>query len=186
MKFCEKCGKELLDEKFCPDCGNEINCITENKEIDENETQENDCNQTEAKTENAVNILLSSKKAIIAGGIVVLAVIIVIIALLNKGPNFKKIFDEYCDPIWAEVGSDKSYLHIDTNPYDEEDNGIAYYASYTAIENVNAELGLPDSLFDDMGKTTGNDGKQTEEFDDIKVSWKYHPDKGLEVTYKKK
>ncbi len=186
MKFCEKCGKELLDEKFCPACGNEIDSITDEKEIEDNVMQESDCKQTETKTGNGLNIAFLSKKAIFFGGIAVLAIIAIVIISLNKGPNFNKIFNEYCDPIWAEVGSDKSYLYIDTNPYDEEDSGIAYYESYTAIEKVNAELGLPESLFDDMGKTTGNDGKQFEEFDNVKVSWKYHPDKGLEVTYKKK
>ena len=51
---------------------------------------------------------------------------------------------------------------------------------------MNTELGLPDSLSKDMGQTTWSMGKQQEEFEDagVKVTWTYHPDKGLEVTYK--
>lgn len=55
------------------------------------------------------------------------------------------------------------------------------------MKNVNRELGLPDSLINDFGETRGLDGKQTEEFPEqhVSVSWRYHPDRGLEVTYKK-
>ena len=104
----------------------------------------------------------------------------------NSGPNFPKLYTEYCNPIWASVGSDGSYLSIDTNPYDEDDNGLAYPAAYTAIKSVNSALGLPASLSNDMGETTGADGRQSQDFDNINVSWKYHPDRGLEVTYRKK
>ncbi len=123
---------------------------------------------------------------IAAAAVVVVAVVLIIVLGANKGPNFQKLYDEHCSPIWAEVADDGSYLSIDTNPYDNEDDGIAYYAAYEAVETVNEELGLPASLFEEMGETTGADGKQTQEFDGLEVSWKYHPDKGLEVMYKKK
>ena len=84
------------------------------------------------------------------------------------------------------MGSDGSYLSLDTNPFDRDDDGIAYPAAYTAMGEVNKALGLPDSLKAEFGETTGADGKQTEDFPEqgVTVSWKYHPDKGLEVTYK--
>lgn len=105
---------------------------------------------------------------------------------VKKGPDFKAIYDAYCEPIWATVGSDGSYLSIDTNPFNEDDNGVAYPAAYYALEDIHKALGLPDSLFEDMGSTSGADGKQTQNFPEqgITVSWKYHPDKGLEATYK--
>ncbi len=99
-------------------------------------------------------------------------------------PNFDGLYDDYCNSSWAEVGSDKSYLEIDTNPYDIDD----YYGSdaVSAIEKLNAAMGLPDSVYRDMMNTTWSMGKQSETFEDvgIKVEWTYHPDKGLEVTYK--
>ena len=51
---------------------------------------------------------------------------------------------------------------------------------------MNKNLGLPDSLWNDMIHTNAIMEKQTETFEDIgiKVSWTYHPDYGLEVTYK--
>lgn len=102
----------------------------------------------------------------------------------SAGPDFAALYEEYCNSIWATVGADGSYLSIDTNPFDEDDNGLAYYEAYLAVEDVNKALGLPDSLLEEMGTVTGADGKQTEVFDDVTVSYKYHPDNGLEVTYK--
>lgn len=103
---------------------------------------------------------------------------------VKEGPDFKALYNKYCESTWADYGSDGSYLSIDTNPYDWDDDGLAYPAAYSAIADVNSALGLPSSLLNDMGETTGADGKQSETFDDITVTWKYHPDKGLEVTYK--
>lgn len=105
---------------------------------------------------------------------------------VKKGPDFKAIYDAYCNPIWASVGSDGSYLSIDTNPYNQDDKGLAYPAAYYALEDIHKALGLPESLLEDMGATSGADGKQTQNFPSqgVTVSWKYHPDKGLEVTYK--
>lgn len=106
------------------------------------------------------------------------------IVTVTTGPDFEALYNEYCEYTWADYGSDGSYLSIDTNPFDWDDDGLAYPAAYTAISNINDALGLPSSLLNDMGETTGADGKQSETFGDITVTWKYHPDKGLEVTYK--
>lgn len=105
---------------------------------------------------------------------------------VKSGPDFKDLYNRYCNSVWASCGSDGSYLSLDTNPYDWDDDGVAYYEAYVAVQNINAELNLPDSLIEDMGSTSSLDGKQERTFSDVgvTVSWKYHPDKGLEVTYK--
>ena len=190
MSFCEKCGKELSGENFCPACGSKIDIKVKN--IPE-ETVENtvpptvDCAVIQpAGVVNEVKVSKLPKKVVlVVVGVAVLVITAVIILLSNRGPNFKKIYKDYCSPLWAEVGSDGSFLSVDTNPFDEDDNGIAYYDAYVAIEEINAALDLPDALFEDMINTTGNDGKQIEEYKKITVSWKYHPDKGLEVIYRK-
>ena len=101
------------------------------------------------------------------------------------GPDFKELYDEYCSSTWASVGSDGSFLSIDTNPYDIDDKGVAYIEAYYAIKKVNSALGLPESWLEEMNSTTSLMGRQTEEYEDVTVSWSYHPDKGLELTYKK-
>ena len=104
----------------------------------------------------------------------------------KSGPDFKSVFDKYCSSTYASVGSDGSYLSIDTNPYDIDEYVAS--GSIQALRDVNDALGLPDYILDDMGSTTALMGRQSEDFPDlgITVSWSYHPDSGLEVTYKAK
>ncbi len=98
-------------------------------------------------------------------------------------PNFLAIYMALGSPSYASAGSDGSYLKIDTNPYNIDD-----YSNEDAIKDiltVNALLGLPESLTSAMGSTTALMGRQSEIFaeEDVSVSWSYHPDNGLEVTY---
>lgn len=105
---------------------------------------------------------------------------------VKTGPDFKSLYLKYCKSTWASVGTDGSYLSIDTNPYDWDDDGLAYPEAFTAVKNIVSALGMPSSLINDIGETASADGKQTETFGDITVSWKYHPDKGLEISFKVK
>lgn len=109
------------------------------------------------------------------------------ITVKEKGPNLKAIYDEFCQSTWADLGSDYSYLSLDTNPYDKDDGDYRYiFTVNDAIEKINKKMGLPDSLYNDMNQTSWSMGKQKEVFENvgIEVTWTYHPDKGLEVTYK--
>lgn len=102
--------------------------------------------------------------------------------------NFKNLYDDYCKSIWATLGSDGSYLSLDSNPYDYDDGDYRYSSVVCdAVEDINKALNLPDSLYEDMLQTAWSMGKQSETYEKIgiTVTWTYHPDKGLEVTYKK-
>lgn len=105
----------------------------------------------------------------------------------TKGPDFKVIYDELCVSTWADLGSDNSYLHVDTNPYNEDGGDWNYMFTVTeVIKDINKRLGMPESVYNDMMQTTWSMGKQKETFSELgfEVTWTYHPDKGLEVTYK--
>lgn len=97
------------------------------------------------------------------------------------GPDLQAIYLQYCDPSYASVAADGSYLSIDTDPdssyldYEEE--------ALLAIFAVNEELDIPDSVIEKMGSTRALDGVQTQICGDIEVRWSYHPDNGLEVIY---
>lgn len=162
--ICGKCGADLQEgQVFCPKCGQRIDAPADS-----------------AKRKRPIII------AAVAAAVLV-AVIVIASVGRTKGPKFNDLYDEYCSSIWASAGADGSYLSIDTNPYDLDDEGLAFHDAYTAIKNINSALGLPDSLIEDMGATRAMDGKQSETFSKqgIVVDWRYHPDKGLEVTYKK-
>lgn len=55
-----------------------------------------------------------------------------------------------------------------------------------AIRYANEELGFNGSVYSQMMNTTALMGRQSAENDKYRVSWTYHPDDGLEVTYEKK
>ncbi len=174
---CGKCGAELQEgQEFCPKCGQKVGLSVDN---------------SVASAIDQFNLGVEQKKRKNKVVPIVIAIIVVVamaaVALFmkgNAGPDFQAIFDTYCDSDWAAVGSDGSYLSVDTNPSDLDD-----YIDYDALEalySINAELGLPDSLMEDMSSTTALMGKQSEDFPDqgVSVSWSYHPDMGMEVTYK--
>ncbi len=212
MAICIKCGMEIGEEQaFCPKCGTPKNASKKNvcgkcgNELAEGQAFCPKCGQkvglqVDSDVAFAINQFNSGvaqqnakkkKTLIIIGAIVAIAVISVVVFVLiggaKKGPDFQKLYDEYCRSTWASVGSDGSYLSLDTNPYDYDDDGLAYPEAYIVAEKINKELGLPDSLFAEFGETTGADGKQSEDFPEqgVTVQWRYHPDKGLEITYKK-
>ena len=96
------------------------------------------------------------------------------------GPDLYDIYTKYCDPGYASVAADGSYLSIDTDPdsyIDYEDEAIL------SIFAVNKALGVPDSVVEKMSSTRAIDGVQTQICGDIEVRWSYHPKNGLEVIY---
>ena len=204
--FCASCGKELEETQvFCPECGHPATPPAPPAEP-----------APEAPVEAAPEAPKKKKKKVgliiglVAGGTVGLGALVLAIILIigvitvgvggllgflglsalvnaNKGPDFGDIYAEHCSYIWADLASDESYLYVDTNPYNWDDDGVAYMDAYYAIQDINDELGLPSYVFQDMISTTSLDGLQTMSFPDqgVTVSWRYHPDRGLEVTYKK-
>lgn len=107
-----------------------------------------------------------------------------VITVKKKAPDLRALYNNLSDKFGWTLGSDGSYLSADTNVYDLDDysnTSILY-----EIKDMNESLGLPDSLWNDMLQTTWSMGKQQETFENIgiKVSWTYHPNKGMEVTYK--
>lgn len=84
---------------------------------------------------------------------------------------------------------------IDTYPdeYENMDSAMVALLAPSAQENAleaiqyaNDALGFNGSVYSQMMKTTALMGRQSAETDKYKVSWTYHPDNGLEVTYEKK
>lgn len=99
-------------------------------------------------------------------------------------PNFK-LFSDLYDDITASAPDDGSYMTIDTNPLNMKNGSILF--NDMALEHIqltNNVLGLPSWIYEEMGKTRALDGRQKEVFDHVTVTWTFHPDQGLEVTYR--
>ncbi len=181
-KFCVNCQTELRgDQAFCPQCGQRMSGeVGENQNI--NQFNENIFIQQQKR----------KKKPIVIGSVcVAIVVIAVLIAKIGGGYDFKKEFADIENKAWCTIASDGSYMKIDTNPQDIDDDSYRfdYETSFEAseeVEKINKELGFSDVLMEKMRETSSLDGRQTDENDKFKVSWSYHPDRGLEVTYEKK
>lgn len=107
----------------------------------------------------------------------------------NSGSSYWSFYTVYtkcgCSYPWADVGTD--YLSIDTNPYnyDSDYSSSTTYSSkaLSAIRLIHIELSLPSYLYDEMLETRAIDGRQSYSGTKVNVSWRYHPDTGLEVRY---
>lgn len=129
---------------------------------------------------------------IIAAAAVAIAAILAIILTL---PKFERVRQE-CVQIAGRVTGSGDYFIIDTYPEEDvralDSTVVAWLAptwqknALKAIQYANEELGFNGSVYTQMMNTTALIGRQSAETDKYRVSWTYHPDDGLEVTYEKK
>ncbi len=128
-------------------------------------------------------------------GAIAVAVVVIAFVFLHKS-EFEKVCDE-CVHIAGQItgGADYGYFTIDTYPdyyEDMDESTVAFLIPDTqknalkAIRHANEKLGFSDFVYSKMMETSAIMGRQSEENDKYKVSWTYHPDDGLEVTYEKK
>ena len=207
---CTKCGMDLLaGQKFCPKCGNKIQvmehrtCVNCNSVIGANMKFCPNCGSTGDNNKFYVQqkkkLLPFYKKPIFIIGAILIVVLLILLVSggggkEKNGENSPKlseteksavalteIYEEYCSGTWATIAADGSCLTIDTNPYDKDD--YIDYEAYMAILSVNKELALPEALGQRMQSTSALDGRQEYDTEKYTISWKYHPDKGLEVIY---
>lgn len=117
------------------------------------------------------------------------------ISVIKDGVDFAEVYKAISGKSpYCQLARDESYLIIDTNPENVKENHWSelkddrWKRKYEAdgmeyIKKANEELGLPASILTKMGQTRALDGRQTETYEDIEVSWTYHPNQGLEVLY---
>lgn len=144
-----------------------------------------------------------TKKAMIIIGSISLAVIAVIVVLIiiipSHSERVKSKFNdvrEECKWTVDQISYTEDSFDLDTLPDDMENmsemqKAFMDYANpnrvskvLEAIKKANDGLGFPDYVYQDMLETSSSMGRQTVENDDYLVTWTYHPDHGLEVTYK--
>ena len=167
--------------------------ITTNEEL-LNETQEAQIVETTEVLDTPVanKPKMSKKKlAIIAAAAVAVIAIALIIFIPSK---FERVKSE-CVQIAGIVTGSGDYFMLDTLPdaYENMDATMkalllpgAQENALEAIKYANEELGFNGSVYSQMMNTTALMGRQSAENDKYRVSWTYHPNDGLEVTYEKK
>lgn len=134
----------------------------------------------------------SKKKIGIIGAVVAIVAIIIAVSLIPS--KFDRVTSE-CVHIAGFAATGDNYFRLETIPddWDNMDPTVRAImlsghqeAVLEAVKYANEELGFPGSVYSDMLRTTALVGRQVEENDKYKVSWTYHPDDGLTVTYTKK
>lgn len=137
-----------------------------------------------------------SKKKIAVFAVVAIVVVALVFALTYES-EYDRVLRE-CNPGNACIKIGDGYFIIDTynNSYDALDPVVKasladLFArmqsdSLEAIQYANREFGFSYYLYERMINTSALMGRQYEENDKYRVSWTYHPDNGLEVTYEKK
>lgn len=193
---CYACQAQVdANDVFCPVCGAALKkrCIHCGADMDVNQNVCVNCGQPAGGIASSPVAKSSSKGwlvPVIVGGVLTIIIAVVIIFVMNQKPSFEEMFSGYKGEEWCTFASDGSYMKIDTNPEDVDNDYYYDYDTFNnacdAVESVNQKLGFSSSVYDDMLHTSYNDGKQTAESEDYRVSWTYHPDEGLEVKYELK
>lgn len=127
----------------------------------------------------------------------IFVILIILLMVVFSSSSFSSVQKKVENVTGSTVfSSGNDYFTVDTNPYNWDYDDLEYsqmilfskYQEYAidGIKLANVEFGFGDSLYNSMMSTTSLMGRQTEENSSVKVSWYYHPNKGLEVTYTKK
>jgi hypothetical protein len=78
----------------------------------------------------------------------------------------------------SQIGDDGDSLTLNGKGNDD--------ATGVSIDDFNCimtGLGTPDSVVSHVGQTTSVDGRQTETWGNLSMSWSYHPDRGADVVF---
>ncbi|MBQ9955140.1 MAG: zinc ribbon domain-containing protein [Eggerthellaceae bacterium] len=199
--YCANCGNEMAEEaKYCPNCGTSNGSpIVPSAGVvpQDNRRVYDDAPRMNASAPVAESIYPERGRAakkgvskpVLIGAVAMVVALVVcvgVFALAKGAPavDFARQYNDIALERFCEIAEDGSYMQLDTNPLDIEDEVLldAWYA----IERVNEELGFPDSVAAKMGETRSLDGMQEAETEDVRVTWTYHPDNGLEVMYELK
>ena len=171
-----------------------------NAVMDDNTTEETDNNSThhtaaiteEQETPKGKKHKITKKKAIIIA-IALVAVIAIAFIVFHKS-KFERV-ERDCVQIAGTVRSGNGYFVIDTYPDDWENMDPSVRAlllpdhQQDALEGIryaNEALSFNGAVYNKMLETSALMGRQTQENSKYRVSWTYHPDDGLEVTYEVK
>lgn len=134
----------------------------------------------------------SKRKKLIIFGCALAVAVAAILPFVIKS-EFERVKDEVGHIVSISYGKD--YFTIDTYPdtYENMDEVVAALLlpeveenALEAIRYANEELGFNGALYSNMLETSALMGRQSAETSKYRVTWTYHPDDGLEVTYEKK
>lgn len=102
--------------------------------------------------------------------------------IFTGGPDFAGVVDE-CE-VSAEgyaLLDDGESLALNGKGEDYSDTGT----DYAEIACVLLALDVPGSVISKIDSTRALDGRQSDSWDDVAISWSYHPDSGVGILLEK-
>lgn len=134
---------------------------------------------------------MKKKQLIITAASIAAAILVVILVVFLVPSEFEQVKNECVQIAGRVVGNGNSFM-IDTYPDEYKNVNSAVWDllgpktqenALKAIQYANEAFGFERLSLSDMLETTAQMGRKSVENDSYKVSWTYHPDDGLEVTY---
>lgn len=184
---CSECKRQISEHaEVCPHCGIKVDKKTKKSKKKEAETQ----SITQIQVQPHYNIEVKKEKdkkvpmsILISITFVMLSASCLVAFLSEMGPTkLERTFDKIgCNTHYCEISKKGTYLEIDTNP--ENILNFSSQEAFELIKKANNELGLPESLSKKIDSTTTIDGRQDFDFQNVSVSWIFHPEQGYEVIY---
>lgn len=175
--FCPSCGTANPDSRFCINCGVEVNPAAQVA----SEISGSNVGSTHVAAAKGASAFFKKPRNIlaVAGGLLlVVAVAVGVSVALTPNPLVQAVAG--CSLEGAEgielTDGDKTLI-IDTEG--EEDYEGASYDDYLCITEG---LNLPERIKDSMGKTRALDGTMNDTFENLTLTWRYHPDSGIDLT----
>ncbi len=175
--FCPSCGTANPDSRFCINCGVEVNPSAQVAPavggFATGAAQTAPVSGAAAFVKKPLNIV-----ALAGGLVVVVALVVGVSAALTPNPLVQAVAG--CSLEGSEgielTDGDKTLI-VDTEG--EDDYTGASYDDYVCIIEG---LGLPERIRNNMGETRALDGTVSDTFENLSLSWRYHPDSGINLT----
>lgn len=109
------------------------------------------------------------------------ALAITLTGCVSSFDTFQKAYDSCGTPSGVSVSDNGTTISVDT--MGEEDYSGATYGDLVCIIGA---VGTPTYVNDGIMSVRAMDGRQTQEFDGIVVSYSYHPNSGMDIVFHKK
>lgn len=121
------------------------------------------------------------KTKIVAAGIVSVVAVLGLTGCAGSFDLFQKAYDSCGTSSGVSVSDEGTTISVDT--MGEEDYSGATYEDLVCIIGA---VGTPSYINDGIMSVRAMDGRQTQEFDGIVVSYSYHPNSGMDIVFHKK
>lgn len=171
--FCPECGTANPDSRFCINCGVEVNSdAVSQPTIVGGAGTETATSGGGSFFKKPINVI-----AVVGGIVVVAGTIFGVSVALTPNPLVTAV--DNCglngsDGI--ELADGDKTLIVDTEG-EEDFSG----ATYDDLDCVIKELNLPERIVNKIDHTSSLDGTVSDTFENISLSWKYHPDNGVNL-----